>query len=157
MKKIGDGCGSFIELDEESFFAPVLNWVKILVRVDGRRLPQSIKMEEGSSKFSIQLWWEIPPHVGKLNGVRVPMKYAEIEVKDELCDVPSATKRVIRGDKQRYKDVAKNFKAVSFFRECNYRRSTKRPINYADGSSDPDPFTKVGYGSNGPVQVDGLT
>ena len=53
LKTIGDGCGGFIKLDEESFSALVLRWVRILVRVDGKKLLQSVEMEEGSCKFSI--------------------------------------------------------------------------------------------------------
>ena len=110
LKKIGDGCGSFIELDEEPISANVLSWVKIFVRVDSKRLLQAVEMEEGSCKFSIMLWWEIPPCVGKLNGIRALTNYARIEDMHELHDVPFKTERVIRGDKQRYKDIAKNFK-----------------------------------------------
>ena len=65
LKKIGDGCGGFIELEEESFSALVLSWATILVRVNSRRLPQSIEVEDGFCS-SLHLWWEIPPRVGKL-------------------------------------------------------------------------------------------
>ena len=126
--------------------------------MDGRRLPQStIEMEEGSCKFAIQLWWGIPPRVGKLNGFKVPTKHAETEVKDEFRDVPCETERVTRGDKQRYKDISKDFKVASVFGECSHRRYAKRPIIYADGLGDPNPITKVGCGLNGPIRVDGMT
>ena len=52
----------------------------------------------------------IPPCVGKLNGIRALTNYAGTEDRDELHDVPFKIERVIRGDKQKYKDVAKNFK-----------------------------------------------
>ena len=114
LKKIGDGYGGIIELDEELFFAPILSWARILVRIDRRKLPQFVDVEDGSYKFSLQLWWEIPPCVRKLNMTRVSTKYVEAEVRDELHDISLATKRVARGGMP-YKDAAKDFKSGSAF------------------------------------------
>ena len=127
LKKIGDGCGGFIELEEESFSALVLSWATILVRVNSRRLPQSIEVEDGFCS-SLHLWWEIPPCVGKLKGVRVSSKCAETEVRDDLHDVSCMTERVARGGRQRYKAFVKDFKSLLGYGKC----CSKRPLNFVD-------------------------
>ena len=40
-------------LDQEPFSALVLGWARILVRVNGRSLPKTVEVEEGSYKFSL--------------------------------------------------------------------------------------------------------
>ena len=53
LKKIEDSCGDYMGLDQKSFLALVLCWARILVRVNGRRLPKTVEVEDGSCKFSL--------------------------------------------------------------------------------------------------------
>ena len=112
-------------------------------------------MEDGSYKFSLQLWWEIPHCVGKLNRARVPMKCIKVEVRDEFHDVSCATKRVASGGMP-YKDAITYFKSVSTFGECSLRRPAERPLIFTDRSSGQNPIIKAS-GLYGMVMVDGLT
>ena len=61
MKRLGDACGGFIAADEDTKVFSELQWVCLLVCVDGKNFPYEmfIKIEEKSWK--IQLWWELPP------------------------------------------------------------------------------------------------
>ena len=65
MKRIGDSCGGFGAVDEGTGFMAKLTWARILVKMDGRVLPNSIEVVMGTKKFDIQLWWEISPCVGQ--------------------------------------------------------------------------------------------
>ena len=38
-----------------------LQWVRILVKLDGRSLPSSTQIVGGSGCYSVLLWWEFPP------------------------------------------------------------------------------------------------
>ena len=61
FKKIGDGCGGFITIDEDATFLIELQWARILVKLAGRDLPSTTQIVVGSGCYSIQLWWETPP------------------------------------------------------------------------------------------------
>ena len=100
MKKIKDGCGGNMGLDQESFSASVLRWARILVRVNGRRLLKTVEVEDGSYNFSLHLWWEIPPCVGKLQEARVSLRSSSLEVRGEVCGASRATKKVVGGGGQ---------------------------------------------------------
>ena len=61
FKKIGDGCGGFIAVDEYIAFFMELQWARILVKLEGKELPSSLEIVVGSGCFAIQLWWETHP------------------------------------------------------------------------------------------------
>ena len=61
FKLIGDGCGGFIAVDENTDSMAELQWARILVKVVGRDLPTSVQIVVGSRCFSVHLWWESPP------------------------------------------------------------------------------------------------
>ena len=42
LKNIGDGCGGFIAVDEDIAFFMELQWVRILVELEGKELPSSL-------------------------------------------------------------------------------------------------------------------
>ena len=64
--KIGDCCGGFVAMDEGSVNSVQIQWVRILVRLNGRSLPVSSQLVVESMCYSIQLWWEIPPKFSKV-------------------------------------------------------------------------------------------
>ena len=64
--KIGDCCGGFVAMDEGSVNSVQIQWVRILVRLNGRSPPVSSQLVVGSMCYSIQLWWEVPPKFSKV-------------------------------------------------------------------------------------------
>ena len=60
FKKIGDECGGFVVVDEDTTLMTNLHWARILVHPVGSSLPSSLQVVVGNSSFSLQLWWEAP-------------------------------------------------------------------------------------------------
>ena len=58
FKRIGDGCGGFVALDD--FLVSEMQWARILVKCVGREFPSSVQIVVGSGCYSLQLWWELP-------------------------------------------------------------------------------------------------
>ncbi|RVX16454.1 hypothetical protein CK203_005910 [Vitis vinifera] len=61
FKLIGDGCGGFIAVDENTDAMADLQWARMLVKVVSKDLPTSVQIVVGSGCFLVQLWWETPP------------------------------------------------------------------------------------------------
>ena len=61
FKRIGDGCGGFIAVDEDIKSLSELQWARILVKRVEWEVPNSAHIVLGSGCFSLQLWWESPP------------------------------------------------------------------------------------------------
>ena len=61
FKLIGDGCGGFIAVDENTDAMANLQWARMLVKVVSKDLPTSIQIVVGSGCFLVQLWWETLP------------------------------------------------------------------------------------------------
>ena len=53
MKRIRESCGGFIVVDESTGFMTELLWARVLVKVDGRVLPNSIEVVAGTKSFDI--------------------------------------------------------------------------------------------------------
>ena len=63
FRKLGDSYGGFVAMDNNTTNFEQLQWAKLLVRTEGKDLPESLQLVVGSSCFAIQLWWEVPPWV----------------------------------------------------------------------------------------------
>ncbi|KAJ9671312.1 hypothetical protein PVL29_025146 [Vitis rotundifolia] len=61
FKRIGDGCGGFVAVDEDTRSLSELQWARILVKHAEWEVPNSAHIVLGSGCFSLQLWWESPP------------------------------------------------------------------------------------------------
>ena len=61
LRKIGDCCGGFLAVDEDTAFLIDLKWARIKVKWGGRDLLRLVEMTCGSFCFLIQLWWEVSP------------------------------------------------------------------------------------------------
>lgn len=55
FKKLGDCCGGFLAVDEDTATLSHLQWARILVKSDDKGLPGSLQVLVGLSSFSIQL------------------------------------------------------------------------------------------------------
>ena len=129
----------------------MLRWARILVRVNGRSLPKTVEVKDGSCKFSLQLWWEIPPYVKKLQEARVSLRSSSPEVKDEVCGASRAIKRVVGGGGQSRQIADKDCKSVTGSGVRGPRKPTDTPI---DGSGDPNLDIGSGGGSSRPIPLE---
>ena len=66
FRKIGEGCGGFATVDEDTAAFKELQWARILVKSERLKWPISLQVVVGSSCFAIQLWWEVQPRVSKV-------------------------------------------------------------------------------------------
>ena len=63
LKRIGDKCGGFDAVDENTKLLNDPRWARIRVRWDGSSSLRSMIVSEGDRNFVIQLWWELQPQM----------------------------------------------------------------------------------------------
>ena len=92
---IGDSCGGFVTMDEETSLLKNLLWARILVKMKSSGRPTSVNLLAGARSYEIQLWWEIQPRVTEVypRRLRREMEMANPSVEDE--GKPRADGRVI--------------------------------------------------------------
>ena len=56
MEKIGDACGGFLAVDEETDELGELGWARILVRLKKTEPPNTVEVAYGGTRFRMQLW-----------------------------------------------------------------------------------------------------
>ncbi|KAJ9707678.1 hypothetical protein PVL29_002633 [Vitis rotundifolia] len=61
FKRIKDGCGGFVAVDEDTRSKSKLQWARILLKRVKKEVPNSVHIVLGSGCYSLQLWWESPP------------------------------------------------------------------------------------------------
>ena len=61
MEKIGDACGGFLAVDEETDKLGKLGWARILVKLKKPELPNTVEVALGGVRFRMQLRWELSP------------------------------------------------------------------------------------------------
>ena len=66
LKQIGDGCGGFLKVDEETGLGSEISWVRILVRTREMVRPSTVNILAGSRSYELQIWWELPPWVAEV-------------------------------------------------------------------------------------------
>ena len=55
---VGDACGGFVDVDEETKKSSYRKGARILVKNNGKEVPGSLEVIVGFTSFSIPLWWE---------------------------------------------------------------------------------------------------
>ena len=63
LKRIGDKCGGFDAVDENTACMIDPRWARIRVKWDGSTNPRSVIVFEDDKSFVIQLWWELQPQM----------------------------------------------------------------------------------------------
>ena len=63
LKRIGDKCGGFDAVDENTARMIDPRWARIRVKWDGASNPRSVVVFEDDKSFVIQLWWEFQPQM----------------------------------------------------------------------------------------------
>ncbi|RVW88495.1 hypothetical protein CK203_043836 [Vitis vinifera] len=61
FKSVGERCGGFIAMDEETAFFSQLQWARILVRASGKFRPGTLHVAAKNFCWTVSLWWETPP------------------------------------------------------------------------------------------------
>ncbi|RVW82274.1 hypothetical protein CK203_041668 [Vitis vinifera] len=61
LKRVGDECGGFITVDEQTKSMGELQWAKILVRLRGEFRPSVLEIEVEEEIYVVSLWWECWP------------------------------------------------------------------------------------------------
>ena len=83
FRKIGDCCGGFIAVDENTANFKELQWARLLVRSEGLEWPSSLQVAVGSLCYAFQLWWEVKPRLSEVVPVIRNEKGKEQEVRDD--------------------------------------------------------------------------
>ena len=58
FKMVGDACGDFVDVDEETKEPDYRKKARILVKNNGKEVPGRLEVIVGFASFSIPLWWE---------------------------------------------------------------------------------------------------
>ena len=66
LKQIGDGCGGFLKVDEETGLGSEISWVRILVRLKETVRPGTVNILASLRSYELQIWWELPPWVAEV-------------------------------------------------------------------------------------------
>ena len=61
LKRVGDECGGFITVDEQTKTMGELQWARILVRSRGEIKPSVLEFEVEEEVYAVSLWWECRP------------------------------------------------------------------------------------------------
>ena len=88
FKRIGDCCGGFVEVDEETKNFSQLQWAGILVKNRGNFFPGTLHLVVKSLCYAVQLWWEVLPWISAVVPMK-NMKWNEGEKVREEWDVGS--------------------------------------------------------------------
>ena len=81
FRKIGDCCGGFIAVDENTANLKELRWARLLVRFEDLEWPSSLHVAVGSLCYAFQLWWEVKPGMFEVVPVIKNEKGKEREVR----------------------------------------------------------------------------
>ena len=66
LKKVGDNCGGFIALDEDTASKTDLHWARILVKMKSNVKSALVYLLAGARSYELQIWWEIRPTVAEV-------------------------------------------------------------------------------------------
>ena len=63
LRKIGDECGGFVEVDKNTETKTEMKWARMLIKMGGKARPRVVNILEGPRSFELQIWWEVSPWV----------------------------------------------------------------------------------------------
>ena len=92
LKRIGDKCGGFVAVDDNTTPLNDPRWARIRVKWDGSSNPRSVIVSEGDRSFAIQLWWELQPQMVWESRTSEPKKGSETREEGDVS--PRAIERV---------------------------------------------------------------
>ena len=83
LRKLGEACGGFVAVDENTEKKMEARWARLLIKVEGKSRPSVVNILEGSRSFELQIWWEIPPWVTEVYPVSSRIEARNPEVEDD--------------------------------------------------------------------------
>ena len=83
FRKIGDCCGRFVTVDENTTNFKELQWARLLVRSEHLEWPSSLQVAVGSVCYAFQLWWKVKPGLSEVVPVIKNEMGKEREVRDD--------------------------------------------------------------------------
>ncbi|RVX13122.1 hypothetical protein CK203_018046 [Vitis vinifera] len=63
LKRVGDACGGFLDVDPQTESLEELQWARVLVRSDGVTFPDTLELGFEETTYSVTLWWERMPSI----------------------------------------------------------------------------------------------
>ena len=142
FKRIGDCCGGFVVVDEETALFSQLQWARILVKDSGMKWPGSMQVEVGNSRWELCLWWEAISRVMQAGSSSRMQTRSEREVRDE----GGGASRAESGVREPHADFQKKVACGSETRKVDreWGRQTDDPVV---GCSGYGPGPKAGSGA----------
>ena len=58
LRRVGDVCGGFLDINPQTESMEELQWARILVKSDGENLPCSLEIGVEEATYFLTLWWE---------------------------------------------------------------------------------------------------
>ena len=147
FKRIGDCCGGFVAVDEETALFSQLQWARILVKDSGMKWPGSMEVEAGNSRWEICLWWEAIPRVLQAGLGSRMQRRSEWEVRDEGGGASRAESRVREPKADFQKREAEVKVACGSVSGKAGREWGRKVVDPAVGCSGSGPGPKTGSGA----------
>ena len=94
FKSIGDCCGGFVAVDEDTTLFSQLQWARNLFKNSGMKRPGTMEVETGNTRLELCLWWEAIPRVLQDGSCLRMQRRSEWEVRDEGGGASRAESRV---------------------------------------------------------------
>ena len=63
LRRIGDACGGFLDIDSQTETLEDLQWARILVKLNKEKPPNVVEVWTEEFCYKLTLWWEIRPAV----------------------------------------------------------------------------------------------
>ena len=79
LKRVGDECGGFITVDEQTKTMGELQWARILVKSRGEVRPSVLEIEVEEEVYALSLWWECRPVLRRKRKEEVGRKSVEVK------------------------------------------------------------------------------
>ena len=61
LRRIGEECGGFLDIDAKTEKMEELQWARILVKINGEKIPNTVEIWVENMRYSLALWWETRP------------------------------------------------------------------------------------------------
>ena len=90
LKLIGEGCGGFIAINNETVLKTKVMWARLLVNLKEENRPSSINILVGMRSYELQLWWELQSWIAEVypaRGVFKRRKTSSLHTRVNVCGV----------------------------------------------------------------------
>ncbi|KAJ9686979.1 hypothetical protein PVL29_015719 [Vitis rotundifolia] len=59
LRRVGEECGGFLAIDSQTEKMEELQWARILVKIKGKELPNTVEIWVEEECYTLTLWWEV--------------------------------------------------------------------------------------------------